>query len=532
MALVWRNILVLVFAAHFVVSQKCGKPTTYPDKLLHERYLQKGEFKHQEKVSYKCFPGYMPSEGSKTSHCVRGHWTPLSMKCQKKKCNALGDIENGQYSRQGQSFGDKAIAMCNNGYVLRGEGIRMCTENGWNGTDPICEVSKIICSAPTVANRLIKPGERTQYTPQDTIIIVCSEGFELTGSPQVTCGPDGQWQGLPECRSKALSLLKVSKGQLSKAGLPGGPIPKACPTPNLGKSGFVKEQKSNYVLGESISVTCNEGFVGSGVFTCHPNSKWHPKVPKCQPITCSAPTVANGRITSRSRVYKHKVTVGVICNDGFDLNGPAQVTCGPDGQWQALPECHPKKISATGKCGPAPSYPYAFPRDESPMLKEYSSGTRLRYKCTIGYMQTSGSSSIHCQNGQWTNLQLQCERKKCGSAGEIDYGRFEYTGVSFGDSATAICQEGYELIGPKVRICRDRGWDGRNPVCEPVYCPPPPEVRGAEMSDSIYDDFVPFGRAVSYHCRTGALIGASEIYCTKSGTWSAPPPECAGTRIK
>ncbi|KAL0157632.1 hypothetical protein M9458_045708, partial [Cirrhinus mrigala] len=50
---------------------------------------------------------------------------------------------------------------------------------------------------PAVANRLIKPGERTQYAPQDTVTIFCSEGFELIGLPDVTCGPDGQWQGLP-----------------------------------------------------------------------------------------------------------------------------------------------------------------------------------------------------------------------------------------------------------------------------------------------------------------------------------------------
>ncbi|KAL0157636.1 hypothetical protein M9458_045712, partial [Cirrhinus mrigala] len=58
-----------------------------------------------------------------------------------------------------------------------------------------------------------------------------------------------------------------------------------------------------------------------------------------------------------------------------------------------------------------------------------------------------------------------------------------------------------------------------------VHCPPPPEVKGAEMSNPIYDS-VPLGHMVSYRCHTGALIGTSEIYCTKSGTWSAPPPEC------
>uniref|UniRef100_A0A8C2HYQ0 Si:ch73-217n20.1 n=1 Tax=Cyprinus carpio TaxID=7962 RepID=A0A8C2HYQ0_CYPCA len=452
MALVWSSILIFVFA-HFVVSQRfvpsrCGKPTKYPDKQLLRKYLQRVEFIHGEIVSYICAPGYEPFAGSRTSQCVQGKWKTLNMECQKKKCNALGDIENGRYDQEGRSLGDKAIAVCNEGYILRGEGVRMCTEKGWNGTDPICEVSKIICSAPAVANRLINPGERTQYAPQDTVNIICSEGFDLIGLPQVTCGRDGQWQDLPVC---------------SKV------------------------------------------------------------------ITCSAPAVANGRIQPGSKLYKPKDSVDITCSEGFDLIGPAQVMCGPDGQWQALPECRLKRI--TDKCGPAPSYPHAFPRDGSSRLKEYRSGAYIRYKCSIGYGRVRGSTIIRCQNGQWTKLQLQCERKKCGSAGEISNGHFEYTGILFGDSATAVCEEGYELIGSKVQICRDGGWDGRSPVCEPVHCPPPPEVKGTEILDPIYDH-VPFGHVLSYHCRTGALIGEREIYCTKTGTWNAPPPVCKGTHIK
>lgn len=32
--------------------------------------------------------------------------------------------------------------------------------------------------------------------------------------------------------------------------------------------------------------------------------------------------------------------------------------------------------------------------------------------------------------------------KLCGSAGEITNGQFAYTGVEFGDTATAVCDEG------------------------------------------------------------------------------------------
>ncbi|KAG1960664.1 complement receptor type 2 [Pimephales promelas] len=471
MATVWGiNVILILVFAHFVVSiskfqkgNECGEPTKYLDKQLDTKYLKKAVFKDQDKVAYKCVQGYSQSEGSRLSHCKKGHWTTLTMKCQKRKCNALGDIENGQYIRDGRSFGDIAIAMCNTGYVLRGERVRMCLEKGWNGTDPICEVlatplagldSKIICSAPVVANRRIYPGERTQFTPQDTVTITCSEGYDLIGSSAVTCGPDGQWLTLPECRPK---------GPFSR-----GVDLKTCPTPEMGKSGSVKELKSAYMPGESISVTCNEG---------------------------------------------------------FDLIGSPQVTCGPAGQWQGLPECLPKRISAPGKCGPAPSHPNLEPRDGSSTLEEYPSGARIRYRCGVGYQRAGGSDSIHCQAGRWTNPRIRCERKRCGSAGEIAFGRFEYTGVVFGHSAKAICQEGYELIGPQMRTCRDGGWDGRVPVCEPVHCPPPPEVQGAEISEHM-NDYVPFGHVVSYHCRSGALIGAREIHCTQKGTWSAPPPEC------
>ncbi|XP_059384424.1 CUB and sushi domain-containing protein 1 isoform X1 [Carassius carassius] len=509
MALVWRKILILLFV-HFVVSQRrvlprCGEPRKYPDKQLLEKYLQKVEFNHGKRVMYKCAPGYETSAGSRTSSCVQGQWQTLNMKCQKKKCNALGDIENGRYNQEGRSFGDKAIAVCNEGYVLKGERVRICTEKGWNGTDPICEVSKIICSAPAVANRQLKSGERTQYAPQDTVNIICSEGFDLIGLPQVTCGRDGQWQDLPVC-SKVIT----------------------CSAPAVA-NGRIRPGSRVYKPKDTVDITCREGFdlIGPAQVKCGPYGQWQ-ALPECRPkritvITCSAPAVANGRIRPESRVYKPKDTVDITCREGFDLIGPAQVTCGPDGQWQALPECSPKRI--TDKCGPPPSYPHALPRDGSSTLREYPSDAGIRYKCSIGYGRVRGITVIHCQNGQWTELQLQCERKKCGSAGEISNGQFEYTGVSFGDTATAVCEEGYELIGSKVQTCRDGGWDGRRAVCEPVHCPPPPEVRGAEMLDPIYDH-VPFGHVLTYHCRTGALIGEREIYCTKSGTWSAPPPVC------
>lgn len=35
-----------------------------------------------------------------------------------------------------------------------------------------------------------------------------------------------------------------------------------------------------------------------------------------------------------------------------------------------------------------------------------------------------------------------CKGKLCGSAGDIQSGQFVYTGEEFGDTATAVCDEG------------------------------------------------------------------------------------------
>lgn len=37
--------------------------------------------------------------------------------------------------------------------------------------------------------------------------------------------------------------------------------------------------------------------------------------------------------------------------------------------------------------------------------------------------------------------------KMCGTAGEILNGEFSYTGVEFGDTATAVCNNGYDVDG-------------------------------------------------------------------------------------
>lgn len=59
--------------------------------------------------------------------------------------------------------------------------------------------------------------------------------------------------------------------------------------------------------------------------------------------TCSTPAVANSA-SSGGGVPVHRVGDGVTftCNQGFQLDGAQQITCGPGGQWQPQPpQCLP-----------------------------------------------------------------------------------------------------------------------------------------------------------------------------------------------
>uniref|UniRef100_A0A8C1KIJ9 Sushi domain-containing protein n=1 Tax=Cyprinus carpio TaxID=7962 RepID=A0A8C1KIJ9_CYPCA len=251
---------------------------------------QRVEFNHGEIVLYICAPGYEPFAGSRTSQCVHGKWKTLNMECQKKKCNALGDIENGRYDQEGRSLGDKAIAVCNEGYILRGEGVRMCTEKGWNGTDPICEV--ITCSAPAVANGRIQPGSKV-YKPKDSVDITCSEGFDLIGPAQVMCGPDGQWQAFPECHIM-------------------------CPNPHVPGGSRMRGFRAVYKFGNTVTFACNPGsrLIGESFVTCGPDGQWIPKLPKLFYINifCYSKTSYNNICNAVMCIYIYmKKTKNINC---------------------------------------------------------------------------------------------------------------------------------------------------------------------------------------------------------------------------
>ncbi|TMS16979.1 6-phosphofructo-2-kinase/fructose-2,6-bisphosphatase 2 [Larimichthys crocea] len=393
------SILVLscTLLASARVSKKCSAPPEYPHATLQKKYASRQTFNNGKKVYYKCFEDFSPSKGFGAVQCTDGQWSRLTLKCEKRSCGNAGELPNGDFEYEGNSYiGEKVYAVCKEGYTLKGLNYMICKKSGWTGDFPSCEKGEATCPAPEVANSVSSLGEVSVYQVGDVVTVSCIQGFQLDGAEQIICGSSGQWQ---------------------------------------------------------------------------------PQLPQCLPLPQPSPTTR-------------------------------------------LP------VKPTGECG----VPVTTRNSNANLADKYvtktsfASGDRVHYVCDVGYEPAGGSRFRMCVDGQWTRLVLKCERKSCGSAGEITNGQYTYTGVDFGDTATAVCDEGYQLVGRATRNCMSDGWDGRLAICEAVDCGEPPEVLNADMMGRR--EYYTYGSTVRYQCHTGTLNGPNEIWCTEHGKWSALPSKC------
>ncbi|KAL4623792.1 complement component receptor 1-like protein isoform X1 [Arapaima gigas] len=334
----------------------------------------------------------------------------------------------------------------------------------------------------------------------------CAFGYKpVRGSPFVQC-KNGRWSALTlQCARKPCG----SAGDIL--------------------NGYF-EYEGDALFGDQAFAICNEGYrlKGTGYRLCG-DSGWEGEVPTCEQIreevTCPVPTVDNAvRTSGDNTVFSPGDTVSFSCQPGYELHGFQEITCTADGEWDlALPVCLPIK---KGNCGTPPPYPNMEVVDENLTQRDFSPGYRVRYRCVLGYIRSGRASpSSYCINGVWTPVGMECERKSCGSAGEIFYGHYKYEGTLFGDKAFAVCNDGYQLVGRNYRQCLEMGWDGRDPVCEAVMCDNPPEVVDGKWTGPLEDPFK-YGTVVTYQCYRGELIGKAELHCTRDGTWSGPAPQC------
>ncbi|XP_029429202.1 zona pellucida sperm-binding protein 3 receptor-like isoform X2 [Rhinatrema bivittatum] len=190
--------------------------------------------------------------------------------------------------------------------------------------------------------------------------------------------------------------------------------------------------------------------------------------------------------------------------------------------------------AARSDCGAAPHSPYAVPQERYFDFTSFPEGSIVAYECRPGYSKIHGlSNRIECgAASEWTIIPQFCERRSCGSPGELMNGYVQLDDALFGSTAKFACDKGYRMVGKSERKCLHSGsWSNVVPMCDPVICENPAEIADGTHSGKGKDEFT-YQSSVTYRCNgpSLSLIGEPSIFCTENGTWSANPPTCKDIR--
>uniref|UniRef100_A0A8C1Y2Q4 Sushi domain-containing protein n=1 Tax=Cyprinus carpio TaxID=7962 RepID=A0A8C1Y2Q4_CYPCA len=368
----------------------------------------------------------------------------------------------------------------------------------------ICDHVQAECTQPSFASRNVVLSANhlsTQNFPNgSTVTFECVIGHKLVdrkASRSVTC-EGNQWTSLElSCTRKSCgSLADFFDGRYDMTG-------------NL--------------FGDTAKPVCNQGYMLAGketTRTCR-DQGWDGRDPLCEPVKCSAPpAIENGQLVDEPlESYNYLEEVSYRCNKGINLIGKSTLRCSEDGTFKPDP---PKCFDGC----PTLKIPNAKRIDGK--APPYKLGNFIEYKCEDGY-RLEGDAYIECRENGWSPEPPQCIGKSCGSLADFLHGRYDMTGNLFGDTAKPVCDKGYMLAGKETtRTCRDQGWDGRDPLCEPVKCSAPPAIENGQLVDEPLESYN-YLEAVSYRCNKGInLIGASTLHCSEDGTFKPDPPKCFG----
>ncbi|XP_066289116.1 P-selectin-like [Branchiostoma lanceolatum] len=365
-------------------------------------------------------------------------------------------------------------------------------------------LSAVQCSPPTAPeNGALSPEGETSYDYQDEVTFSCNQGYELDGAASVTCQADRQWSApVPTCE------------------------PVQCSPPTAPENGALSpEGDTSYDYQDEVMFSCNQGYEldGAASVTCQADREWSAPVPTCEPVQCSPPTAPeNGALSPEGATsYDYQDEVEFSCNQGYELDGAASVTCQADREWSApVPTCSPVQ------CGTltAPAHGTLSAADATTYQDV------VQVICEHGY-ELDGASSVTCQaDGAWSESLPTCQAVQCATPMAPENGALSPEGADsfdYKDEVTFSCNPGYDLEGSSSVTCQaDNEWSGPIPTCKPVKCSPPTAPENGALSPegaTSYD----YQDEVTFSCNQGyELDGAASVTCQADRQWSAPVPTC------
>ncbi|XP_072571225.1 C4b-binding protein alpha chain-like isoform X2 [Paramormyrops kingsleyae] len=478
------------------VRADCTSPDAQENMVLTGEALLKNNFPEASTASFQCSIGYVRARGSGTTSCIGGKWTKVTLKCEKKSCGSPGEVQNGRFDfTDGIEFGAIVKAICNEGYVIVGQDYRECLDKGWTGRIPTCEV--VQCEEPPeIPNGKIvfRPSsEFPQY--RDTIQYECNAGYTLVGKMHIMCNATGEYE--PQAPACSKDII--------------------CETPKVPNGHRIGGARAPYKLDNFVTFECDNGYEmdGRAEMTCTVDG-WS-QGPTCKPVKCGKPPeVPNGRIVSKppSEFPQYLDTIKYECNAGYMLVGKMQITCNADRKYEQAPECRdiicesPKVLNGHRIDGARAPY----------KLDNF-----VTFACNNGY-EMDGRAEMTCTVDGWSHWPT-CKPVKCGKPPEVPNGKIVSGHSSefpqYRDTIKYECNAGYMLVGKMQITCNaDRKYE-QAPECRDIICETPKVPNGHPVEGALPPYKLHY--SVTFECDNGyEMDGRAQMTCTVDG-WSHWP---------
>ncbi|XP_063401402.1 sushi, von Willebrand factor type A, EGF and pentraxin domain-containing protein 1-like [Mytilus trossulus] len=495
-------------------------------------------------ATYSCLEGYL-IEGENIRVCQpEGFWSSKAPSCVSVSCQVLESPDNGNVNTLGLTFRNIATYSCSDGYSLEGGSIRVCQSDGtWSGTSPNCRL--VTCPSLTIEGGSTSI---TRLTVNGAATYVCEEGYLIEGDNIRLCQPNGEWSGNePNCVIISCPILMApNNGQLSTTGQTyrnnatyscsheytiegeslricqsngtwSGVSPNCslttCPSLKIPAGGNVST--TNLTVSGIATYSCDEGYLmeGENIRVCQPQGFWSSRAPTCVPVSCpDLEALDNGVISTTGQSFLRTATYS--CNIGYKIDGNSERECQSDGTWSGT----------SPTCSLITCLNLTSLDNGNVSTNNMTVNGITQYSCNEGYFMEGENTRLCQTNGSWTGTAPECSPVTCSPLLQPNGGNIEANNLTFRGVATYSCKIGFIMEGDNIRICQSNGlWSGLAPNCTPINCPIPTNPNQGSFNTTGFT----VGSVVTFFCNYGFNIEGESIgVCQPDGAWSAKPPTC------
>lgn len=337
--------------------------------------------------------------------------------------------------------GVEIVIVCDSGYELIGDKIRMCTNETWSSTFASCVPHN--CSIEDhPLFKIFKKLENENDVMSRRISFEFDEKWH--GTDNVT-GTYKQFEIFVEGKAYGQRIILACQNDTRM---------------NLNKL-VTNEIVSNItwtcneigiwiVLGLSLKESELERLLNDSTYVCD-RSCAPPEIPKYGYID---------NINNTDDMNNRKAIDNVVifkCRHGYVLEGDERSVCLPNVTWSALPSCKPVA------CGEPPIFANTILKpDISEGTQNFIFGNMISYQCVPGY-RIFGQTTLRCLgSGKWSRMNGRCSKISCGKP-QIQHGIMLHgRSYLFQDQLTYVCPNGKKQ---GVITCQADGRWNESPKC-------------------------------------------------------------------